>query len=57
MQPASDMGSGTWGSSVNYEYDPTADKWRRLAPLPIGLSHVGAAGFDHKLYASGGFTR
>jgi N-acetylneuraminic acid mutarotase len=51
-----DMGSGTWGSSVNYEYDPATDKWRQLAPLPIGLSHVGVVGLDHKLYAFGGFT-
>jgi N-acetylneuraminic acid mutarotase len=53
---SSDMGTGTWGSSVNYEYDPATDKWRQLAPLPIGLSHVGVVGFDHKLYAFGGFT-
>ena len=53
---SSDMGTGTWGSSVNYEYDPAADNWRELAPLPIGLSHVGVVGFNHKLYAFGGFT-
>jgi N-acetylneuraminic acid mutarotase len=53
---STDMGSGTWGSSVNYAYDPATDKWRQLAPLPIGLSHVGVVGFDHKLYAFGGFT-
>jgi N-acetylneuraminic acid mutarotase len=51
-----DMGSGTWGSSVNYEYDPATDKWRQLAPMPIGLSHVGVTSFNHKLYAFGGFT-
>jgi N-acetylneuraminic acid mutarotase len=53
---SSDMGTGTWGSSVNYEYDPGTDKWRQLAPMPIGLSHVGVVGFDHKLYVFGGFT-
>ena len=53
---SSDMGSGTWGSSVNYEYDPAIDHWRELAPLPIGLSHVGVVGFNHKIYAFGGFT-
>jgi N-acetylneuraminic acid mutarotase len=53
---SADMGSGTWGSSVNYEYDPATDHWRELAPLPIGLSHVGLIGFNHKLYAFGGFT-
>jgi N-acetylneuraminic acid mutarotase len=51
-----DMGSGTWGSSINYEYDPATDKWRQLAPMPIGLSHVGVVGLNHKLYAFGGFT-
>ena len=53
---SSDMGSGTWGSSVNYEYDPATDKWRERAPIPIGLSHVGVVGFNHKLYVFGGFT-
>ena len=53
---SADMGSGTWGSSVNYEYDPATGHWRELAPLPIGLSHVGVVGFNHKLYAFGGFT-
>ena len=51
-----DMGSGTWGSSVNYEYDPATDHWRELTPMPIGLSHVGVVGFNHKLYAFSGFT-
>ena len=51
-----DMGSGTWGSSVNYAYDPATDKWSQLAPIPIGLNDVGVVGFDHKLYAFGGFT-
>src|ERR1700677_858486 len=37
---SSDMGTGTWGSSVNYEYDPATDHWSQLAPMPIGLSHV-----------------
>ena len=53
---SSDMGSGTWGSSINYEYDPATDKWRQRAPMPIGLSHVGVVGFNHKLYVFGGFT-
>ncbi len=56
LPTSSDMGSGTWGSSVNYEYDPATDHWRELAPLPIGLSHVGLVGFNHKLYAFGGFS-
>ena len=38
LPTSSDMGSGTWGSTVNYEYDPKTDRWRERAPLPIGLS-------------------
>jgi N-acetylneuraminic acid mutarotase len=53
---SSDMGSGTWGSSVNYEYDPATNTWRQRAPMPIGLSHVGVVGFNHRLYVFGGFT-
>lgn len=53
---SSDMGSGTWGSTVNYEYDPATDKWRERAPLPVGLSHPGVIGFNHRLYVFGGFT-
>src|SRR5262245_20080804 len=34
LPTSSDMGSGTWGSTVNYEYDPATDRWRERAPLP-----------------------
>jgi kelch motif-containing protein len=27
LPTSSDMGSGTWGSTVNYEYDPKTDRW------------------------------
>jgi N-acetylneuraminic acid mutarotase len=50
LPTSSDMGSGTWGSTVNYEYDPKTDRWRERAPLPIGLSHPGAVGLNGKLY-------
>jgi len=56
LPTSSDMGSGTWGSTVNYEYDPKTDRWRERAPLPIGLSHPGAVGLNGKLYVFGGFT-
>ncbi|MFL6800081.1 MAG: Kelch repeat-containing protein [Xanthobacteraceae bacterium] len=52
---SSDMGSGTWGSTVNYEYDPAADRWRERAPLPMGLSHINVVAVNHKLYTFGGF--
>lgn len=56
LPDSSDMGSGTWGSTVNYEYEPKTDTWRERAPLPIGLSHIGAVAFNGKLYTFGGFT-
>ena len=56
LPTSSDMGSGTWGSTVNYEYDPGTDRWRERASLPIGLSHINLAVLDHKIYAFGGFT-
>jgi N-acetylneuraminic acid mutarotase len=56
LPTSSDMGTGTWGSSINYEYDPATDTWSQRAPMPIGLSHVGVVGFKHKLYVFGGFT-
>jgi N-acetylneuraminic acid mutarotase len=56
LPSSSDMGTGTWGSSINYEYDPATDTWSQRAPMPIGLSHVGVVGFKHKLYVFGGFT-
>lgn len=30
--------------------------WRELAPLPRGLNHVGAVGYDGKVYTFGGFA-
>jgi N-acetylneuraminic acid mutarotase len=38
------------------EYDPASDKWRDLAPMPAGASHIAAAALNDKLYAAGGFT-
>jgi N-acetylneuraminic acid mutarotase len=56
LASSSDIGSGTWGSTLNYEYDPATDHWRELAPMPIGLSHVAVVAFNHKIYGFGGFT-
>lgn len=45
-----------WDSTLNEMYDPARDVWQKRAPLPRGLSHVGLAVLDSKLYAIGGFT-
>jgi len=40
----------------NQEYDPRADRWRDLAPMPRGLNHVGVVGFNGRIYMFGGFV-
>jgi N-acetylneuraminic acid mutarotase len=45
-----------WASKLNLMYDPARDVWRRMAPLPRPLSHVGVAALGGKLYAIGGFN-
>jgi N-acetylneuraminic acid mutarotase len=45
-----------WDSTLNEMYDPARDVWQERAPLPRGLTHVGAAAMGGKLYAIGGFT-
>ena len=35
-------------------YDPIADKWTGIAPLPQPLDHTAAASYDGKLYVVGG---
>ena len=45
-----------WNSTLNSRYDPKSNVWQDEAPLPEGLSHIGAAALDGKLYAIGGFT-
>ena len=44
------------GSPLLQEYDPVKDAWRDLPPMPVGLSHPGAAALNGKLYVAGGFT-
>ena len=43
-------------SPLLQEYDPATDKWRDLAPMPQGASHLAAAVLNGKIYAAGGFT-
>lgn len=45
-----------WDSTLNTRYDPATDTWQAMAPLPFGLTHVGTAVLDGKLYVVGGFT-
>ena len=49
-------GKPVWNSKLNSMYDPKLNVWTDEAPLPAGLSHIGAASLDGKLYAVGGFT-
>lgn len=48
-------GDPVWSSTLNTMYDPAADVWQQLAPLPSPLSHAGVAALDGKIYAIGGF--
>jgi N-acetylneuraminic acid mutarotase len=45
-----------WDSSLFMAFDPQTKTWRKLASMPKGLSHVGLAALDGKVYAAGGFT-
>src|SRR5215472_4892426 len=49
--------NGSTASQLNQEYDPATDRWRDRAPLPHAMTHVGAVGFNGRLYAIGGFTK
>jgi N-acetylneuraminic acid mutarotase len=37
-------------------YDPAADSWRDLPPVPFGSTHNGIAELDGKIYIAGGFA-
>ncbi len=37
------------------EFDPATGRWRDLAPLPQGVSHLGVTTLDGKIYVAGGF--
>jgi N-acetylneuraminic acid mutarotase len=45
-----------YASTLVTSYDPRGDRWRRHAPLPRPLTHVGLAALNGRLYAVGGFT-
>src|SRR5258708_27681776 len=47
---------GREDSPINQEFDPAAGRWRDLAPMPRGTSHVGVAAMNGKIYVAGGFT-
>ena len=37
-------------------YDPQADRWNRISPLPIPLEHTAVSKYNGKLYVVGGYT-
>lgn len=39
------------------EYDPVADRWRTMSPMPAKLHHAGAVTIGERLYVVGGFTQ
>src|SRR5689334_10192375 len=40
---------GADAQTLNEEYDPAMDRWRVRAPMPRGLSHVGAVGMNGRI--------
>ena len=48
-------GAMSGATDANEAYDPSADTWQTLAPLPRSLNHVCAAGWRSTLYVFGGF--
>jgi N-acetylneuraminic acid mutarotase len=48
--------NGEQATTLNTEYDPVANRWRELAPLPHATSHPGVAAGNGKIYVLGGFT-
>lgn len=50
-------GPPSWAPIDNaWEYDPTADSWRALAPMPTKRGAAAAAEVDGKIYVIGGTT-
>jgi N-acetylneuraminic acid mutarotase len=47
---------GREDSPLFQEFDPATRKWRDLASMPKGASHLGIAALNGKIYAAGGFT-
>jgi N-acetylneuraminic acid mutarotase len=45
------------GISTAFEaYNVEDDEWTTLAPLPVGLHHLGIAALDDKIYVTGGYA-
>lgn len=42
-------------SSESLAFDPAAERWTRLAPLPAPVTHAGQALFGDDIYLAGGF--
>jgi N-acetylneuraminic acid mutarotase len=49
-EPATERASIAW----HEVYDPTADRWQMLKPLPGARDHVGVAGYDGEIHVIGG---
>jgi N-acetylneuraminic acid mutarotase len=51
---------GGWGDGkargVNYEYEPSTDKWTKKQPMPRPAHHAALAAVNGKIYAFGGFV-
>ena len=43
-------------TNVFQVYDPVADSWTNLAPLPERLHHFGIAALNGRIYVTGGYT-
>jgi hypothetical protein len=41
---------------VNYEYNPTTDKWTKKQPMPRPAHHAALAAANGKIYVMGGFV-
>ncbi len=41
--------------ALSQEFDPATGRWRDLAPLPQGASHLDAITLNSKIYVAGGF--
>jgi len=49
------LGAYSGATDANEAYDPAADSWQSLAPLPRALNHVCAVGIGSTLFVIGGF--
>ena len=47
---------GQPNSPLAQEFDPATGRWRDLAPLPQGASHLDAITLNGKIYVAGGFS-